>query len=57
MQELVDNLGLTDRMVTQDRDIISIMDKEIDYSDVEKRIKLQRKIGIDYLKRTIDLND
>lgn len=57
MQELLDNLGLTDRMVTQDRDIISIMDKEIDYSDVEKRIKLQRKTGIDYLKRTIDLND
>lgn len=55
---LLDNLGITDRMMGDDYEFdLSAQSNEIDYDSVQAIIKKRRVESIEYLKKAIDSND
>ena len=55
LETLLGKVGLQDRFFTDIKDVMKsgILDKEIDYNEVDKKLEVHRKYSIDFLKRTL----
>lgn len=58
LETLLGKVGLQDRFFTDIKDVMKsgILDKEIDYNEVDKKLEVHRKYSMDFLKRALGVN-
>lgn len=58
LETLLSKVGLEDRFFTDIKDVMKsgILDKEIDYNEVDKKLEVHRKYSMDFLKRALGVN-
>lgn len=56
LETLLSKIGLEDRFFTDIKDVMKsgILDKEIDYDEVEKKLAIHRKYSMDFLKKALE---
>ena len=56
LETLLEKVGLQDRFFTDIKDVMKsgILDKEIDYDEVEKKLAIHRKYSMDFLKKALE---
>lgn len=56
LETLLSKVGLEDRFFTDIKDVMKsgILDKEIDYNEVEKKLAVHRKYSMDFLKKALE---
>lgn len=55
LETLLGKVGLQDRFFTDIKDVMKsgILDKEIDYNEVDKKLEIHRKYSMDFLKKAL----
>lgn len=55
LETLLSKVGLQDRFFTDIKDVMKsgILDKEIDYNEVDKKLEIHRKYSMDFLKKAL----
>lgn len=55
LETLLSKVGLEDRFFTDIKDVMKsgILDKEIDYNEVDKKLEVHRKYSMDFLKKAL----
>ena len=55
LETLLEKVGLKERFFTNIEDIMKskILNKDIDYSEVDKKIEVYRKYSMEYLKKAL----
>lgn len=55
LETLLSKVGLQDRLFTDIKDVLKsgILDKEIDYNEVDKKLEVHRKYSMDFLKKAL----
>lgn len=55
LETLLSKVGLEDRFFTDIKDVLKsgILDKEIDYNEVDKKLEVHRKYSMDFLKKAL----
>lgn len=55
LETLLSKVGLQDRFFTDIKDVMKsgILDKEIDYNEVDKKLEVHRKYSMDFLKKVL----
>lgn len=55
LETLLSKVGLQDRFFTDIKDVLKsgILDKEIDYNEVDKKLEVHRKYSMDFLKKAL----
>ena len=55
LETVLSKVGLEDRFFTDIKDVIKsgILDKEIDYNEVDKKLEVHRKYSMDFLKKAL----
>ena len=56
LSDLLERLGLADRMTTKIEDAENINDKAIDYAKVDELLKAHREVAKEYLRSNLDLS-
>lgn len=56
LETLLSKVGLEDRFFTDIKDVMKsgILDKEIDYNEVDKKLETHRKYSMDFLKKALE---
>ena len=56
LETLLSKVGLEDRFFTDIKDVMKsgILDKEIDYNEVDKKLEVHRKYSMDFLKKALE---
>ena len=56
LETLLSKAGLEDRFFTDIKDVMKsgILDKEIDYNEVDKKLEVHRKYSMDFLKKALE---
>ena len=56
LETLLEKVGLRERLFTNIEDVIKseILDKEIDYNEVDKKLEVHRKFSIEFLKKALE---
>lgn len=56
LETLLGKVGLEDRLFTDIKDVMKsgILDKEIDYNEVDKKLETHRKYSMDFLKKALE---
>ena len=56
LETLLSKVGLEDRFFTDIKDVMKsgILNKEIDYDEVEKKLAVHRKYSMDFLKKALE---
>ena len=56
LETLLGKVGLQDRFFTDIKDVMKsgILDKEIDYNEVDKKLEVHRKYSMDFLKKALE---
>lgn len=56
LETLLSKVGLEDRFFTNINDVLEsgILDKEIDYQEVDKKLEVHRKYSMDFLKKALE---
>lgn len=56
LETLLGKVGLEDRFFTDIKDVMKsgILDKEIDYNEVDKKLEVHRKYSMDFLKKALE---
>lgn len=56
LETLLSKVGLEDRFFTDIKDVIKsgILDKEIDYNEVDKKLEVHRKYSMNFLKKALE---
>lgn len=56
LETLLSKVGLEDRFFTDVKDVMKsgILDKEIDYNEVDKKLEVHRKYSMDFLKKALE---
>ena len=56
LETLLSKVGLEDRFFTDIKDVMKsgILDKEIDYNEVDKKLEIHRKYSMDFLKKALE---
>ena len=56
LETLLNRVGLQDRFFTDIKDVVKskILDKEIDYNDVDKKLEVHRKYSMNFLKKALE---
>ena len=56
LETLLSKVGLEDRFFTDIKDVMKsgILDKEIDYNKVDKKLEIHRKYSMDFLKKALE---
>ena len=56
LETLLSKVGLQDRFFTDIKDVMKsgILDKEIDYNEVDKKLEVHRKYSMDFLKKALE---
>ena len=56
LETLLGKVGLEDRFFTDIKDVIKsgILDKEIEYNEVDKKLEIHRKYSMDFLKKALE---
>ena len=58
LETLLSKVGLEERFFTDIKDVMKsgILDKEIDYNEVDKKLEVHRKYSMDFLKKALGVN-